>query len=279
MPELPEVETVRRQLAPELEGRRIRRVRIHQPDIVLPPRPAGGIDTHLVGARVEEVARRGKYLLLHVERPHADRAVLQVQLRMTGRFALGRGLEVPETLTHVAAELHLDDGRVLWYDDVRRLGGLRLLTTSEWEEVERRLGPEPLEPEFSTSRLGRILAGSRAPIKNLLLNQSRVAGIGNIYASEALHEARIDPRRPARELRPPEVRRLHGAVRRILRRATAAAGTTVRDYRGLDGRAGGFQVRLRVYGRAGEPCPRCGEEVRRIVQAGRSTFFCSGCQA
>lgn len=278
MPELPEVETVRRELAPELEGRRIQRVRIYQPDIVLPPRPAGGLEPRLADARVEQVGRRGKYLLLHVRPPDAEPAVLQVQLRMTGRFALGRGPDVPETLTHVAAELHLDDGRILWYDDVRRLGGFRLLTSSEWAEVERQLGPEPLEPEFSASRLGRILARSRAPIKNLLMNQARIAGIGNIYASEALHAARIDPRRPARELRPPEVRRLHAAVRRVLRRATAAAGTTVRDYRALNGRAGGFQVRLRVYGRAEEACPRCGEEVRRIVQAGRSTFFCPGCQ-
>lgn len=278
MPELPEVETVRRELAPELEGRRILRVRIHQPDIVLPPRPAGGIESHLADARVEGVGRRGKYLLLHVRPPEGEPAVLQVQLRMTGRFELGHGREVPESLTHLAAELHLDDGRILWYDDVRRLGGFRLLTAAQWEDVERQLGPEPLEPEFSASRFARILARSRAPIKNLLLNQARIAGIGNIYASEALHAARVDPRRPARELGPREVRRLHGAVRRVLTRATAAAGTTVRDYRALNGRSGGFQVRLRVYGRAGEACPRCREEVRRIVQAGRSTFFCPGCQ-
>jgi formamidopyrimidine-DNA glycosylase len=127
--------------------------------------------------------------------------------------------------------------------------------------------------------LGAALSRGSAPVKNALLDQSRIAGVGNIYASEALHGARIDPRRPGRSLNADEVRRLHRSLRSVLRRALENAGTTFRDYRAVNGRSGRFQGRLRVYGREGEPCRRCGSEIRRIVQAGRSTFFCPGCQA
>lgn len=278
MPELPEVETIRRALAPELEGRRFRAVRVHKADIVLEPRPRRGLSARLEGARVRGVDRRGKYLLFRLAHPAGRREVLQVQLRMTGRFALGSGEDAAAGLTHLAAEFDLDDGRTLYYDDVRRLGGFRLLAEPDWAEAERALGPEPLSDAFTARVLSERLEGSRAPVKNALMDQRRIAGLGNIYASEALHAARIDPRRPAGSLAPGELRRLHGGVRRILRRATASAGTTLRDYRGLDGRAGEFRPRLRVYGRAGEACARCGGEVRRIVQAGRSTFFCPGCQ-
>lgn len=306
------METVRRELDSELAGRRIRRVRVYRPDIVLEPRPPGGLATHLEGLRIREVARRGKSLLFRLEsgREPSSR-MLQVQLRMTGRFALGRshregsgradgnpqeradgspsergsgsGAEPADAaalgLTHLAAELELDDGRTLFYDDVRRLGGFRLLTEAEWNAVEARLGPEPLSEEFTARRLGSILDRSRAPVKNLLLNQRRVAGIGNIYANEALHLARIGPARPARELDAAETGRLHRAIRRVLREATRAAGTTLRDFRAVNGRSGQFQSRLRVYGRAGLPCPRCGTTILRTVQAGRSTFHCPACQS
>lgn len=274
MPELPEVETIRRDLAEEVEGRRFEDVRVHQPDILMNlPSPAA-FRREVVGRTVRRLERRAKYLLFRLD----DDRVLQVQLRMTGRFALGAERPDPAEFRHVAAELDLDDGRTLWYDDARRLGGFRLLPAERWGEEERRLGPEPLADAFGPDALADAVAGSRAPVKNLLLDQERLAGVGNIYASEALHVAGIDPRRPGRELEAAEVERLHAAVRSVLADALEHAGTTFRDYRAVNGRSGRFQERLRVYAREGEPCPRCGATVHRIVQAGRSSFFCPGCQ-
>ncbi|HKK08581.1 MAG TPA: bifunctional DNA-formamidopyrimidine glycosylase/DNA-(apurinic or apyrimidinic site) lyase [Gemmatimonadota bacterium] len=275
MPELPEVETIRRDLAPEIGGRTITAARIHQPDIVLPPDDPDRFARRVTGRRIERVDRRAKYLLLRL----AGRVVVQVQLRMTGRFAVGETLPDPEEFSHVAAELDLDDGRTLFYDDVRRLGGLRTMDAETWDGEAARLGPEPLEGTFTTDALGRELAGRKAPVKNLLLDQRRVAGLGNIYAAEALHAAGIDPRRPGGSLSGADLAELHGAIRRTLEAALEGAGTTFRDYRAVNGRSGRFQERLRVYGREGEPCRRCGTAVERIVQAGRSTFFCPGCQS
>ena len=273
MPELPEVETIRRDLAPRLTGRTIVRARFSKPDIAL-NMPSRSLARRLAGRRIEAVGRRGKYLLFFLD----DRRVLQVQLRMSGRFALGRRLPPGTGFRHVAARFELDDARTLFYDDVRRLGGFQLLEPSEWAAVEAGLGPEPLDDSFTSARLEARLRGRRAPIKNALLDQKRVAGVGNIYASEALHRAGIDPRRPAGELDRTEIQRLHRAVRRVLRGAIAGAGTTLRDYRAVNGRSGRFQTALRVYGREGEPCGRCGRPIARLVQAGRSTFFCPGCQ-
>lgn len=274
MPELPEVETIRRDLAGEVENRRITAARVHQADILMNlPSPAA-FRREVVGRTIRRLERRAKYLLFRLD----DGRVLQVQLRMTGRFALGAERPDPGEFRHVAAELDLDDGRTLWYDDMRRLGGLRLLEAEGWREEDRRLGPEPLAEGFGADELADALAGSRAPVKNLLLDQERLAGVGNIYASEALHGAGIDPRRPGRELGEEEVGRLHTAVRSVLSDALEHAGTTFRDYRAVNGRSGRFQERLRVYGREGRDCPRCGGTVRRIVQAGRSSYFCPGCQ-
>lgn len=274
MPELPEVETIRIDLAPELEGRVIRGVEIRQPDIVLPPHDPDAFRARIVGRRIQAVERRAKYLVLRLE----DGPVIQVQLRMTGRFALGRTPPDAAEFGHVAAELHLDDGRTLYYDDVRRLGGFRLLEPATWDAERARLGPEPLSETFRAADLERILSRTRAPVKNALMDQRRVAGLGNIYASEALHRARVDPRRPGSDLAPGEVRRVHRAVRAVLREALAAAGTTFRDYRAVNGRSGSFQRSLRVYGREGAACRRCGTGIDRIVQAGRSTYFCPSCQ-
>lgn len=275
MPELPEVETIRRDLADEVVGRTIRDVRIHQADIVMDGTPAGAFGRRVRGRRIRGLDRRAKYLVFRLDGP----LVLQVQLRMTGRFALGAELPDPDEFSHVAAELLLDDGRTLFYDDVRRLGGLRLLSPEAWREIEAGLGPEPLRPEFTPVDLAEALAESRAPVKNRLLDQGRIAGLGNIYAAEALHRAGLDPRRPAGELDREEVLRLHGAIRATLLAALEHAGTTFRDYRAVDGREGRYRERLAVYARSGEPCPRCTSEVERIVQAGRSTYFCPGCQA
>ncbi len=172
----------------------------------------------------------------------------------------------------------MDDGRTLYYDDVRRLGGFRLLSGAEWRSVEEGLGPEPLGPGFRAADLAESLSGTRSPVKLALLDQARIAGVGNIYASEALHLARIDPRRPSDSLRRDEIGRLHRAVRRVLREATGSSGTTLRNYRAVNGRSGRFQERLRAYGREGERCRRCRGTIQRIVQSGRSTFLCPDCQ-
>jgi formamidopyrimidine-DNA glycosylase len=274
MPELPEVETIRRDLEPEITGRTVTGVRFHHDDIVLSPSDAASLPAQLEGRRIEAVGRRGKYLLLHLDRD----SVLQVQLRMSGRFALSVEPPDPAEFRHIAARFALDDGRTLYYDDMRRLGGFRLLGRAVWERESKRRGPAPLGPGYRATHLGEALAGTRAPVKNALLDQRRLAGVGNIYASEALFRAAVDPRRRGRELGVGEVRRLHRAVRAVLREAIDDAGTTFSLYRAVNGRSGEFQARLRVYGREGEPCRRCGHPIARIVQAGRSTYYCPGCQ-
>lgn len=274
MPELPEVETIRRDLAPQLEGRRIRAVRIGQPDILLGTEDPIDFVERVEGARIREVGRRAKWLLFLL-----DRGVLVTQLRMTGRFAVGPGPLPPiEEFRHVAAEFSLDDGRVLFYDDVRRLGGFLLLSHDEWDREQRRFGPEPLESGFRARDLAAAIRRGRLPVKNALMDQSRLAGVGNIYASEALYGARIDPTRPAEELTDDEIGRLHRSLRRILRRSLDRSGTTFSNYRAVNGRSGSFQDLLKVYGKEGVGCPRCRTAIRRIVQSGRSTFYCPDCQ-
>ncbi|MEN8143721.1 MAG: bifunctional DNA-formamidopyrimidine glycosylase/DNA-(apurinic or apyrimidinic site) lyase [Gemmatimonadota bacterium] len=273
MPELPEVETIRADLDPLLQGRRIEGLRIHKPDIVLGGITPSEFGRLLRGRTFLRVSRRAKYLLFELDRD----TVLQTHLRMTGRFAIGPSLPGEAGFRHIAAEFRLDDGRTLFYDDVRRLGGFLVLSGEEWARVAARLGPEPLG-RFSSGDLLRIFHNLRAPIKNVLLDQRRLAGVGNIYASEALFRAEIDPRRPAGSLTSEEARRLHRSVRRVLREALRSSGTTLRDYRAVSGASGQYQNRLRVYGREGEKCPRCRKTIERIVQAGRSSFLCSSCQ-
>lgn len=283
MPELPEVETIRRDLAAALEGATIVSVRLYHDDILLDGGPVARFTAALAGRRIDALERRGKNLAFRLW-PGDD--VLQTQVRMTGRFAVarpddpgGERLRAETGLAHVAAEFMLADGRVLLYDDVRRLGGFRLQSAADWAAREAELGPEPLADDYRATDLAAGLGGGRVPVKNALLDQRRVAGIGNIYASEALFRARIDPRRVAGDLSGEEHRRLHRALRAVLREALEDEGTSLRDYRAVDGRSGQFQERLRAYGREGDPCPRCGTPIERVVQAGRSTYFCSSCQA
>ena len=274
MPELPEVETIRRDLAPELEDRRITAVRVHHADIIIGGLSSAEFRGRVEGQRIRAVDRRAKWLLLRL-----DDGILVTQLRMTGRFAVGRGHAPPIAgFRHVAAEFDLDDGRTLFYDDMRRLGGFLLLSEPEWAREEARFGPEPLDSGFRASDLRHALRHGSAPVKNALMDQSRVAGVGNIYASEALHAARIDPTRSVSGLTVDEIRRLHRSLRRILQSSLDNSGTTFRDYRAVNGRSGSFQTLLRVYGREGEPCTQCSQIIRRIVQAGRSTYYCPGCQ-
>jgi formamidopyrimidine-DNA glycosylase len=272
MPELPEVETVRSMLEPILEGRRLERVEIHDERLTRPFDPAM-VAAELEGERVDSVARRGKYLVVRFE---SGRSLL-VHLRMTGSF---RKLEDEgDAGTHTRAVITLDDGTRLVYRDVRRFGTWLVVEPAEFDDyLDTRVGAEPLERGFGPATLAARLAGRRAPIKAAILDQRTVAGMGNIYADEALWRARIHPLRPAGELEPDEVRRLHGAVRRALEIGIARQGATLRDYAQPDGRRGSMQLEFRVYGRGGEPCARCGTPIEKTRIGGRGTWYCPNCQ-
>ena len=204
-----------------------------------------------------------------------DGSVILVNLGMTGRLLLPGAREEP---THPGVTLELDDEVLLVYDDVRRFGVLETLTPEAWAERDGSLGIEPLSEAFTASALEKAAARSRSPVRSFLLDQGKVAGVGNIYANEALHRAGIHPCREARSLGEGEVRALHGALRTVLREAVEARGTTLQDYRDPTGDAGGFGARLRAYGRAGEACGRCGEPIQRIVFGNRPAFLCPSCQ-
>jgi formamidopyrimidine-DNA glycosylase len=273
VPELPEVESVRRALAPVVEGRSLERVRIDDPRLTRPFEPRG-VARRLRGERVVALERRGKYLVFRFE---SGRSLL-VHLRMTGSFRHVPGGRPPAD-PYRRALVRLDDGSALGFRDVRRFGTWLLLEPGELEPyLAERLGPEPLEPSFRARDLAARLAGRRAPVKAAILDQRTVAGVGNIYADEALWRARVHPRREARSLRTDEVRDLHRAIRNALRLGIARQGSTLTDYRLPDGASGGMQDEFRVYGRGGEPCERCGTPIERIVVAGRGTWYCPSCQ-
>jgi len=273
MPELPEVETVRRRLAPVLVGATITSAEIVDARLTRPVDPLLVAEA-LVGERIAAVERRGKYLLWRLE----SGRTLVVHLRMTGslRHAAGGGL--PDD-AYRRATLVLDTGADVGYRDVRRFGTWELLDPDHLRPyLATRVGPEPLAPSFTAARLGSILAGRRASIKSVLLDQRRVAGVGNIYADEALWRARIHPRRPAGELGPDEVKALHAGIRRALKAGIDRQGATLRDYRTPDGGSGRMQDEFKVYGREGEPCDRCGTPIEKIRAAGRGTWYCPRCQ-
>ncbi|HKO74981.1 MAG TPA: bifunctional DNA-formamidopyrimidine glycosylase/DNA-(apurinic or apyrimidinic site) lyase [Gaiellaceae bacterium] len=274
MPELPEVETIRSRLAPRLEGRTLERVEIADPRLTR-PEPPEAIARDLEGERIAAVGRRGKYLVLAFE---SGRHLL-VHLRMTGNVehpAQG-GLA---TDPYRRAVVRLDDGSDVAYRDVRRFGTWALLEPGELDDyfAARRLGGEPLERGFTTRVLTESLAGRRAPIKAALLDQRAAAGIGNIYADEALWRAKIHPLRAAGSLDPDEIGRLRKAIRAALEMGIARQGATLRDYRDPDGRRGRMQDEFKVYGRAGEPCPRCGTPIEKTRAGGRGTWYCPQCQ-
>src|SRR5437879_2897560 len=273
MPELPEVETIRLALEPRLVGRRLERVDINDARLVRPFEP-NAIAAELEGERVGALERRGKYLIVRFE---SGRALL-IHLRMTGslRHAAPGSLDDDP---HRRAVVNLDDGSDVAYRDVRRFGTWHLL---EPEEVggylAQRLGQEPLERSFTALRLAERLEGRRAPIKAALLDQRTVAGLGNIYVDEALWRAEVHPLRPAASLDPDEVARLVKGIRDALRTAIARQGASLRDYSTPDGGRGRMQERFRVYGRAGEPCARCGSPIDKIRAGGRGTWYCPNCQ-
>ena len=306
MPELPEVETVRRGLLPAVQERRItqvhlsgQRLRFAWPD---------GFVQQITGRRVEDVGRRGKYLLWRL----SGGLWMLSHLGMSGRFSVlpakagggeagmagdGAGKASGQALgafyfhdtvedgagPHDHLLLMLDDGTRLVYTDPRRFGFFDLTENPATHPMLRAMGPEPLSEAFNAAHLARALHGRAAPVKNLLLDQKVVAGLGNIYVCEALFRARVSPRRKGASLAPSgqptaRVERLVAAVKQVLKEAIAAGGSTLRDHQRVDGASGGFQQRFDVYDREGQPCPTCGQPVRRIVQSGRSSFFCGRCQ-
>ncbi|MBS7542111.1 bifunctional DNA-formamidopyrimidine glycosylase/DNA-(apurinic or apyrimidinic site) lyase [Ancylobacter oerskovii] len=308
MPELPEVETVRRGLAPVMEGMRLVEAVARRPDLrwPLPERFA----ERLAGRRVAGLGRRAKYLVADLEAagPHPAEALV-MHLGMSGSFRI----ELPETeaqlpggfalprskaAAHDHVEFGFESGARIVYNDPRRFGAMLLVPRNELEQhpLFRDLGPEPLGNAFDAATLAAACAGRRSPIKAVLLDQTVVAGLGNIYVCEALHRAGIAPDRPAASLvgpiGPPDeeivptrhptgpVERLVATIREVLEEAIRAGGSTLRDHAQVDGTLGYFQHTFRAYGRAGEPCltPGCGGAIERLVQAGRSTFHCRECQ-
>lgn len=267
MPELPEVETVARQLAEPLEGRVVRRITIHDTKLRL-DRPR-----RVSGMTVKRVHRSGKQVIVTLI-GKKDHIWLAVHLRMTGRLIWVESSGRVSRRPHERARIVTDAGVVLFLD-TRRFGTMRL---HDDEAETAPPGLEPLSKAFTSHRLRRLIGASTTPIKVWLLRQDRLVGIGNIYASEILFAAGIDPRREARSLDDDEFRRVHRATRRILRRAIENCGTTFSDFQDARGVEGGYRKYLAVYARDGEGCRRCGGNVEKLVQQQRTTFFCAGCQ-
>ncbi len=273
MPELPEVETVRRTLTGPLLGRRIERVRLADFPGVIGDGPPDLFAALVCGRTVTGCRRRAKYLLLDLD----DGTVLMIHLRMTGQVGIEQAGAPPLQFEHLALEL--DDGSELRFADQRKFGRVLHLDPDAARTLEARFGPEPLESGFTAAWLERALARRPGKLKSVLLDQDVVAGLGNIYADEALFRARLHPERPANGLSSEEIRRLHRALRAVLGEGITHRGTTFSSYRDASGREGENQRNLRVYGKGGRgDCPRCGYPLARTVVGGRGTSFCPRCQ-
>jgi formamidopyrimidine-DNA glycosylase len=287
MPELPEVETVCRQLEPELEGRRVERLEVLDPRWCRPVPPAE-LEAAVSGRTIEGLGRRGKYLLLGLD----GGQTLVMHLRMTGNLVLVEGedkLDPSEGMRlyegerstserHLRARFRLDDGRELWFTDPRRFGEAFLIDDQGLAERFEKLGVEPFSDEFTASALGEIAAGRTVPLKSFLLDQSGVAGVGNIYADEALFRARLHPLSPAGSMKAEHHAALRDAVVAALEAGIDGGGASIDDYRDGRGEKGRMQDEFLVHTREGELCPRCDGTIERIVVSGRSTYFCPACQ-
>jgi formamidopyrimidine-DNA glycosylase len=271
MPELPEVETIRRHLAPHVAGRTLERLTIHDPRWSLPLAPAE-LPAAVEGREVERLGRRGKYLVWEL----AGDAYLLVHLRMTGTLLLNP----PERPAHTRVTFDLGPATQLAFVDPRRFGTGELALGDDALDafLAARLGLEPFEPEFTGAHLHAIARRCRAPVKAMLLDQKRIAGVGNIYADEALFRARVHPLRPAERLTRAQCEALRDGIIESLQAGIEAKGATIDDFRDPDGVSGSFQDRFLVHLREGEPCPRCGRAVRKLRAAGRGTYVCEGCQ-
>lgn len=274
MPELPEVETVRALLAGKVSGKTIREVKARAGGRVFRDTvPVPRLRRALAGRRIEGLGRRGKYLLFALD----SGDFLVIHLGMTGvLYLIGPGEAAP---AHTHLRLGLGEADLV-FADPRTFGRVMLAPAGRLDEIPglRDLGPEPLDAAFTAEVLAAGLKGRKTPLKSLLLAQKAVAGLGNIYADEASFRARVNPLRHAGTLRPAEVEALHRSIREVLAESISCRGTTIRDYRWDQGKSGEFACRLQVYGRAGEPCPRCGKAIKRTVLGGRSTHYCGGCQ-
>jgi formamidopyrimidine-DNA glycosylase len=262
MPELPEVETVRQDVLPFVKGRTIKNIEI------IDPRNIKGIAANklkkkLTGQKILDVKRRAKYLLFKL----ASGNYFTVHLGMTGRL-----LFAPDD--YVKVIFHLSGNRVLYYSDARLFGKIRFY--EGYPDLS--LGPEPLGREFTAARFKEMLKTKKGPIKNVLLDQKFISGIGNIYAIESLFRAAIDPRRPANKLKDSEIKKLYHYIKKVLFEALGYRGTSDRWFLDAHGKKGGFQLRLKVYGRKGEPCFKCKTPIQRIVMGQRGTYFCPKCQ-
>ncbi len=276
MPELPEVETVRRQLAPVMEGSRLESLEVIDPRWCAPAHPAELADA-VAGRRVERVWRRGKYLVVALE----EEVSLVMHLRMTGTLLVVPADEDGPDRRHLRARLQLAPGdtRVLFCDQRRFGTGVVLLGDDALDDMfAARLGVEPLSPDFTADALRELAAGRRAPVKAFLLSQERIAGVGNIYADEALFRARIHPLRPVGTLKRAQLAALRDAVVDSLEAGIDARGATIDDFRHADGARGSFQDRFLVHLREGQPCIRCGTPIRKLRAAGRGTYVCERCQ-
>lgn len=280
MPELPEVETVRRGLLPAMEGRRILHAAVNRPDLRWPL--PEGMAQRLTGARVERLRRRSKYILADLDQGES----LLIHLGMSGRMLVSGGevgafyRDHPATQKHDHVVLQMEGGARVTFNDARRFGAMDLVRTdreaAHW--LLAGLGPEPFGNGFHEAYLIERMKVRNSPIKTVLLDQHVVAGLGNIYVSEVLFRAGIDPRRLASRVAARRIAALVPIVRDVLSEAIEAGGSSLRDHRRADGELGYFQHSFRVYDREGEPCPQCGTAIRRIVQSGRSSFFCPACQ-
>lgn len=270
MPELPEVETVVRGLRKVLPGRRIMDVRFGKTDFI---QNAGGIERDLPGCRVAAIERCGKFLVIGLEKT-PQKFDLIIHLGMTGQLTVCSSAQICAPHTH--AQMALDDGRELRYTDIRRFGRILLASDRQRDALLGRLGADAMEVDLGG--LQRQLAARRAQIKALLLDQRVVRGMGNIYADESLWRARIHPARLASRLRREELGRLLHSIRRVLSEAIECGGSSISDYVDATGQRGSFQVRHRVYQREGKKCFRCGGRIRRMIVAGRSSYYCPRCQ-
>ncbi len=292
VPELPEVETVRRQLEPEMVGRRITAARVLD-ERWTRPRPPAEVEEALTGQGVEAVRRRGKYLVVDLE----SGAHLVMHLRMTGNLLLRppdaeatfdlmearlggpRLYEAHPDARFLRAVLSLDDGAEVWFTDARRFGHGEVIAAGELDAYfASRLGVEPLSGELTAEELGRRAAGRTAPLKSFLLNQAHLAGVGNIYADEALFRAELHPLSPAGSMKPEHLEALREGIVAALEAGLQNGGSSIDDYRNARGEPGTMQDEFLVHTREGKECVRCGETIRRVVVAGRSTYFCPGCQ-
>ena len=270
MPELPEVETVVRGLRDSLEGRTITGLRTYWPRHIAAPADTAELKHRLLGSQILSLGRRGKYLLFHLDSPDT----LIMHLKMSGNLGV---FDAADPLhRHDRTVFELDNGQELRFEDMRKFGKVYLVANTE--TVLGKLGPEPLEDSFTLASFRQRFAGRSRVIKPLLLDQTFVAGVGNIYADEALHQAGIHPQRRADTLTKGEVARLHAAIRAVLQTGIDKQGATLTTYRQPDGRLGGMQNEFAIYDRGGEPCFRCGQPVVKIVVGGRGTHYCPGCQ-